>query len=344
MRVFEKDIAVDIGTSSVLMFTRNEGVVLHEPTVVAVDKVSGKMVALGEDAKKTLGRTPANMVAINPIVAGVISDYDMTARMLKEYLGRITSFSFFRPRVLICVPGSITGVEERAIVDACIEAGARKVYLKETSVATALGAGIDVTRPDGHLIIDIGGGTTDIAVVSLGGVVESESIKIAGTAFDEAIIRYIRQKYNVLIGLKTAEELKISIGCLYPRETVLQEEVKGRCLSTGMPKSVTITSEEVMQALEEPATRILEAVHMVLERTPPELVGDIAHNGILMSGGGSLLYGIDKLVYASTRIPVTIVEDPVSCAVYGAGRVLKDLNDMPDGMINLARRKQMSGK
>lgn len=344
MRVFEKDIAVDIGTSSVLMFTRNEGVVLHEPTVVAVDKVSGKMVALGEDAKKTLGRTPANMVAINPIVAGVISDYDMTARMLKEYLGRITSFSFFRPRVLICVPGSITGVEERAIVDACIEAGARKVYLKETSVATALGAGIDVTRPDGHLIIDIGGGTTDIAVVSLGGVVESESIKIAGTAFDEAIIRYIRQKYNVLIGLKTAEELKISIGCLYPREEVLQEEVKGRCLSTGMPKSVTITSEEVMQALEEPATRILEAVHMVLERTPPELVGDIAHNGILMSGGGSLLYGIDKLVYASTRIPVTIVEDPVSCAVYGAGRVLKDLNDMPDGMINLARRKQMSGK
>lgn len=344
MRVFEKDIAVDIGTSSVLMFTRNEGVVLHEPTVVAVDKISGKIVALGEDAKKTLGRTPANMVAINPIVSGVISDYDMTARMLKEYLGRITSFSFFRPRVLICVPGSITGVEERAIVDACIEAGARKVYLKETSVATALGAGIDVTRPDGHLIIDIGGGTTDIAVVSLGGVVESESIKVAGTAFDEAIIRYIRQKYNVLIGLKTAEELKISIGCLYPREEILREEVKGRCLATGMPKSVVISSEEILQALEEPAARILEAVHMVLERTPPELVGDIAHNGIVMSGGGSLLYGIDRLIYASTKIDVAVVEDPVSCAVYGAGRALKDLNDMPDGMINLARRKQMSGK
>ncbi len=344
MLIFEKDIAVDIGTSSVQMFARGSGVVLHEPTIVAVDKVSGKMVRLGEEAKKMLGRTPANIVAVNPIAAGVISDYDMTARMLKEYLGRITSFSFFRPRVLVCVPGSITGVEERAMVDACIEAGARKVYLQETAVATALGAGIDITRPDGHLIIDIGGGTTDVAVVSLGGVVESESIKVAGTSFDEAIIRYIRQKYNVLIGLKTAEELKISIGCLYPREKVLKEEVKGRCLSTGLPKSLVISSEEIMQALEEPAARILEAVHMVLERTPPELVGDVSHNGIVMSGGGSLLYGIDRLVYASTKIPVSIVEDPISCAVYGAGRVLKNLNDMPSGMINLARRRQMDGK
>lgn len=343
MLFFERDIAIDLGTASVMAYVRGRGVSLREPSVVAVDKSTGKLLKVGEEAQKMLGRTPANIVAIHPIVSGVISDYDMTSRMLGEFIRRITSFSLFKPRVIVCVPSSITGVEERAIIDASIEAGARKVYLLETAVATAMGAGIDISKPDGHLVIDIGGGTTEIAVISLGGVVESDSIKTAGTEFDEAIIRYIRRKHNVLIGAKTAEELKISIGCVYPRAEVKYEEVKGRCLMTGLPRSVTVSSTDMIEALEEPTSRILEAIHMVLERTPPELVADISQNGIVMSGGGSQLWGFDKLVSARTTIPTSVVDDPISCVAYGAGKMLQRLNDMQDGMINLARRRQMKG-
>jgi rod shape-determining protein MreB len=263
--------------------------------------------------------------------------------MLKELISRITSFSFFKPRVIVCVPSSITGVEERAIIDACIEAGARKVYLVEKAVAVALGAGLDISKPDGHMVIDIGGGTTEIAVVSLDGVVECESIKFAGQDFDEAIIKYIRKKHSLLIGARTAEELKMNIGCVFPREEVMYEEVKGRCLMTGLPRSVTISSTDMIEALEEPSVRLLEALHMVLERTPPELVSDISENGIVMSGGGSLIFGMDHLVQSRTGIKTTVVDDAVSCAAYGAGKMLSRLNDMPDGMINLARRKQMKG-
>ncbi|HHU23429.1 MAG TPA: rod shape-determining protein [Clostridiales bacterium] len=343
MLFFERDIAIDLGTSSVLMYVRGKGISLREPTVVAVDKDTGRLLKVGEDAQKMLGRTPANIVAIHPITAGVISDYDMTARMLKEFLQRITSFSLFKPCVIVGVPSSITGVEERAIIDACIEAGARKVYLLETSVATALGAGIDISKPDGQLVIDIGGGTTEIAVVSLGGVVECESIKTAGGEFDEAIIKYIRRKHNVLIGTRTAEELKISIGCVYPRTEVSYQEVKGRCLMTGLPRSVTVSSTDIMEALEEPAERILETVQMVLERTPPELVADISENGIVMSGGGSLIWGFDKLVSARTGIDTSVVDDALACCAYGAGKMLSKLGEMQEGMINLARRKQMKG-
>lgn len=343
MLFFERDIAIDLGTASVLAYVRGKGIALREPSVVAVDKSTGKLLKVGEDAQKMLGRTPANIIAIHPIVAGVISDYDMTSRMLGDFIRRITSFSLFKPRVVVCVPSSITGVEERAIIDAAIEAGARKVYLLETAVATAMGAGIDISKPDGHLVIDIGGGTTEIAVISLGGVVECDSIKTAGAEFDEAIIRYIRRKHNVLIGMKTAEELKLSIGCVYPRNEVKYEEVKGRCLMTGLPRAVTVSSTDMIEALEEPASRILEAVHMVLERTPPELVADISQNGIVMSGGGSLLWGFDKLVASRTTIPTSVVDDPISCVAYGGGRMLQRLNDMQDGMINLARRRQMKG-
>ena len=242
---------------------------------------------------------------------------------------------------MICVPGSITGVEERALIDAAIEAGARKVYLKETCLATAVGAGIDINKADGHMIVDIGSGTTEVAVVSLGGVVEQESVKTAGADFDEAIVRYVRKKHNLLIGTRTAEELKISIGCVYPRPEVSYEEVKGRCLVTGLPRSVTVSSADMIEALEEPMARLMEAIHLVLERTPPELVGDVSQNGIVLSGGGSQLWGLDKLVADRTGIDTILVDDALSCTAYGAGRMLQNLNDMQEGMINLARRRQM---
>ena len=339
--IFERDIAIDLGTSGTLVYVRGKGVALREPTVVAVDKASGKLLKVGEDARKMLGRTPANIVAIHPITDGVISDYDMTVRMLHELISRVTSFSFFKPRVIVCVPSCISGVEERAIIDATIEAGARKVYLLETAVAASTGAGIDISKPDGHMVIDIGGGTTEIAVVSLGGVVECESIKIAGAAFDEAIVKYIRRKHNILIGMRTAEELKINIGCVFPRSEVSKQEIKGRCLLTGLPKSVTITSSDMIEAMEEPTNTILETIHMVLERTPPELVADISVNGIAMSGGVSSLWGLDKLVTSRTGIEAVVVDDPIACAAYGAGKMLRELNNLPEGMVNLARRKQM---
>ncbi|MEG1790145.1 MAG: rod shape-determining protein [Oscillospiraceae bacterium] len=339
MLFFERDIAIDMGTDAVLLYVRGKGVQLREPTLVAVDKYTGKLLKIGQEAQRMLGRTPANILAVRPITGGVINDYDMTAAMMKELISRVTSFSLFKPRVLVCVPSSITGVEERAVIDALIEAGARKVYLTESAVATATGAGIDITKPDGHMVIDIGGGTTETAVVSIGGVAECESIKIAGAEFDEAIVRYIRRKHNVLIGSRTAEELKLSIGGLLPRAEVGMEEIKGRDLVTGLPKSVQVSSSELCEVLAEPAKTILESVHLVLERTPPELVADISRNGIVMSGGGSLLYGFDKVIEHETGIRTVVVDDPVSCAAYGAGKMLIGLNEMPDGMVNFARKR-----
>ena len=342
MVIYERDIAVDMGTSNTLVYVQGKGLSLREPTVVAVDKVKDKMLKIGEDAKKTLGRTPANVVAIHPIKAGVISDYDMAALMLRELVSRITSFGLFKPRLLMCVPSSITGVEERAVIDAAIEAGARKVYLVETAVATAIGAGVDIKKADGHMVIDIGGGTTEIAVVSMGGVAECESIKTAGSSFDEAIIRYIKKKHNMLIGVKTAEEVKINIGGLMPGPGAVDSmEVKGRCLMTGLPKTVSVSSSELVDVLREPAQLILENIHSVLERTPPELIGDLGDNGIIMSGGGSLIYGFDEIIEASTHIRTIIVDDPISCAAHGAGKLLTRLDSMQDGMMNFLRNREM---
>jgi len=341
MVFFERDIAIDLGTSSIIVYVSGKGITLREPTVVAVDKQSGKLLKVGEDAQKMLGRTPANIVSIYPITAGVISDYDMTVRMLKELIQRITSFSLFKPRIIISVPGSISGVEERATIDAGIEAGARKVYLLESNIAAAIGAGADVSKPDGQMVIDIGGGTTEVGVVSLGGVVESESLKTAGDAFDEAIVKYIRRKHNLLIGLKTAEEIKTRIGSICPVQEPSSEEVKGRCLMTGLPRSVKVDTNDIAEALQEPVSAILDAVQAVLERTPPELVADISQNGIIICGGGSLIPGLDRLVYAKTNIKVRPVDDPISCVAYGAGKMLDKLGDMEDGMINLARKRQM---
>ena len=341
MLIFERDIAIDMGTNDVLLFVRGKGVQVREPTIVAVDKYTGKLLKVGREAQKMLGRTPASIVPIHPIANGVISDYDMTVAMLRELIGRVTSFSLFKPRVLLTVPGSISGVEERALIDAAVEAGARKVYLVESAVATATGAGVDDSKPDGHLVIDVGGGTTETAVVSLGGVAECESIRVAGGEFDEAIVRYIRRRHNVLIGAKTAEEVKMSIGCLVQKPDIGLEEVKGRDLVTGLPKMVQISSAELVDVLMEPAKAILESIHLVLERTPPELVSDISQNGIIMSGGGSLLYGFDRLVEEDTGIRTLVVDDPVSCQAYGAGKMLHALNDMTDGMVNFARKRQL---
>ena len=343
MLIFERDIAVDMGTSSTLLFEQGKGVVSREPTVVAVDKFSGKILKVGQDAQKMLGRTPANIVAIHPINSGVISDYEMAAQMLRELVSRITSFSLFKPCVLACVPSSISGVEERAMIDAAIEAGARKVYLLETAVATALGAGVDISKADGHMIIDIGGGTTEIAIISANGVVECESIKVAGTSFDEAIVKYIRRKHNMLVGLSAAEELKRSIGCVLQRPDMGVEEIKGRNLANGLPKTVNVSSNELIEAFVEPMNKILDAIHTVLERTPPQLVGDLDKNGIIMSGGGSLIYGMDRLIERSTGIRTIVVDDAISCAAYGAGKMLKHLDDMQDGMMNFYRMRQLKG-
>ena len=339
---FAKDIGIDLGTASVLVYVKGKGVVLNEPSVVAMDKTTGKLLKVGTDAQAMLGRTPGNIIAIRPLREGVISDYDMTERMLKEFIHKVAGFSFFKPRVIICVPSGITEVEERAVIDAGIQAGARKVYLIEEPVAAAIGAGIDITQPDGHMVVDIGGGTADIAVIFLSGVVESASIKIAGDQLNEAVVKYMRRKHNLLVGERTAEEMKKQIGCVFPKDEEETMDVKGRCLLTGLPKVVTVSSTEMMDAFEEPVERIMEAIHSVLERTPPELVADVSTNGIIMTGGGSLVYGFDKLVTARTGIHTTVADDAISCVVLGTGKSLDSLNAMQDGTMNLSRRKQMT--
>ncbi len=338
-----KDIGIDLGTASVLVYIKGKGVVLNEPSVVAIDKNTGRLLKVGAEAQAMLGRTPGNIVAIRPLRDGVISDYDMTERMLKEFIRKVTGgFHLFPPRIMVCVPSGITEVEERAVIDAGRQAGARRVYLIEEPVAAAIGAGIDITKPDGHMVVDIGGGTSDIAVISLSGVVESASIKVAGDQFNEAVVKYMRRKHNILIGERTAEQMKMEIGCVYPKEEEATIEIKGRCLMTGLPKTITVNSTEMMEAFEEPVERILEAVHNVLERTPPELVADISNNGIVMTGGGSLVDGFDKLITARTGIHTVVAEDAISCVAEGTGKSLDSLGDMQDGTVNLSRRRQMN--
>ena len=336
------DIGIDLGTASVLVYVKGKGVVLQEPSVVAIDRASGKVLDVGENAQKMLGRTPGNIVAIRPLREGVISDYEMTEKMIKEFIRKVQGFRLFKPNIVICVPSMITEVEERAVIDAGMQAGARRVFLIEEPVAAAIGAGIDISRPNGNMVIDIGGGTTDVAVISLGGIVEATSIKIAGDKFDEAVVKYIRRKHNVLIGDRTAEELKMTVGCAYPREEEVSMEIKGRCLMTGLPKTFSVTSTELLEAFEEVLARIIEAVHTVLERTPPELVADISTNGIVMTGGGSLVWGLDKLIEAKTGIHTYVADDAISCVAYGTGKTLDNVSQMQDGTMNIARRQTMN--
>ena len=341
--VFSSDIGIDLGTASVLVYVKGKGIVLNEPSVVAVDKQTGKILSVGESAQKMLGRTPGNIVAIRPMREGVISDYEMTERMIKEFIRKVMGFRLFKPNVVMCVPSIITEVEERAVIDAGTQAGAKRVFLVEEPLAAAIGAGIDIAQPNGNMIVDIGGGTTDIGVISLGGIVESTSIKVAGDKFDESIVKYIRRKHNALIGERTAEEIKMQIGCVYPRPEEISMEIKGRCLMTGLPRTFTVTSTEVLEAFEEVVTSIVEAVHIVLENTPPELTGDISSNGIVMTGGGALIWGFDKLIAAKTGIPTHVADQAISCVALGTGKCLDQLAAMQDGTMNLSRRRQMMG-
>lgn len=332
---FGQDIGIDLGTATVIAYVKGKGIVLREPSVVAVDKNTGDVLAVGQEARKMLGRTPGNIVATRPLRDGVISDYTVTEKMLKHFINKICGKFIFSPRIMICIPSQVTEVEKRAVIDAASQAGARRVYLIEEPIAAAIGASIDISKPCGNMIVDIGGGTTDIAVISLGGSVVSTSLKIAGDKFDEYIIKYIKKKHNIMIGERTAEELKVNIGCVYPKIKNVEMDIRGRDLITGLPKTITIYSNEMMEALQEPAEMIIDAVHSVLEKTPPELAADISDKGIYMTGGGCLVDGLDKLLQEKTGIRVMIAEDAVSCVALGTGKALDNL-DALDG--NVSRR------
>jgi rod shape-determining protein MreB and related proteins len=334
------DIGLDLGTATILINVKGKGIVLKEPSVIAYDKDREKIVAIGTEARKMLGRTPDNIVAVRPLRDGVISNFDLTAQMLKFFVKKVCGSFVFKPRIMICVPAMITEVEERAVYDSAIEAGARRAYLIEEPIAAAIGAGLDITKPCGNMIVDIGGGTTDIAVISLKDTVVSKSIKVAGDKFDEAMAKYVRKKYSVLIGERTAEEIKVEIGCAYPREQPLSMAVKGRCLITGLPKMIDITSEETREAFEDVSESIVDAVHSVLERTPPELVGDISENGIILTGGGSLVNGLDKLISKRTGIKARIADDPITCVARGTGIALENIDSLQDGLLYIARNKR----
>ena len=312
------DIGIDLGTASVLVYVKGKGVVLKEPSVVAFDRNTNKIKAIGEEARLMLGRTPGNIVAVRPLRQGVISDYTVTEKMLSYFISRTVGKSLFgrKPRISVCVPSGATEVEKKAVEDATYQAGAR-----------AIGAGIDIAKPCGNMIVDIGGGTADIAVISLGGVVVSNSIKVAGDDFDEAIVRFMRKKHNLLIGERTAEEIKINVGTVYKRPENLTMDVRGRNLVTGLPKTVTVTSEETEEALREPAYQIVDAVHNVLERTPPELAADISDRGIVLTGGGSLIQGLEELIEEKTGINTMTAEDPLTAVAIGTGKYIEYLAD-----------------
>lgn len=326
--MFGQDIGIDLGTATVIAYVKGKGIVLREPSVVAVNNVTGEVLAVGHEARRMLGRTPGNIVATRPLREGVISDYTVTEKMLKYFISKIGGRFLFAPRIMICIPSQVTEVEKKAVIDAASNAGARKVYLIEEPIAAAIGAGIDISKPCGNMIVDIGGGTTDIAVISLGGSVVSSSIKVAGDKFDEYIVKFIKKRHNVMIGERTAEELKQQIGCVFPKIQDMEMDVRGRDLITGLPKTITIYSSEMMEALEEPAMLIIDAVHSVLERTPPELAADISDKGIYMTGGGCLIDGLDRLLQEKTGINVMIAEDAISCVAKGTGKALDNLDSM----------------
>lgn len=335
---FSHEVGIDLGTANVLVYIKGKGIVLEEPSVVAINRDTNEIVAVGEEARQMLGRTPSNIVAVRPLRDGVISDYDVTERMLKFFIRRTCgSGRFFKPRIMVCVPSGVTEVEKRAVKEAAIQAGGKSVYLMEEPVAAAIGAGLDITQPNGIMIIDIGGGTTDVAVIALGGIVTSNSVKNAGDKFDEAIIKHMRKEHKLYIGERTAEEMKITIGTAYPREQIVVKECRGRDLVTGLPKSIEITSKQMMEALEEPLQAICETVHGVLERTPPELAADISNRGIVLTGGGALLHGIDKRIVERTGIPVIIAENPKSCVAIGTGKALNSMDILENTQLNRKR-------
>ncbi len=329
------EVGIDLGTANVLVYIKGKGIVIDEPSVVAVNRETDEILAVGEEARQMLGRTPANIVAVKPLRDGVVSDYDITEKMLKYFIRKACgSGRFFKPRIMVCVPSGVTDVEKRAVREAAQLAGGKNVYLIEEPVAAAIGAGLDISKPDGVMVIDIGGGTTDIAVIALGGIVASNSVKVAGDKFDEAIINYMRRNHKLHIGERTSEDLKKVLGTASPRPEVLVAECRGRDVVSGLPKVVEVTSEEIMEALEEPLYTICEAAHGVLERTPPELAADITNSGITLTGGGAYLYGLDTRLTQRTGMEVHIAENPEQCVAIGTGKALGVIETIESNKLN----------
>ncbi|MBP2655585.1 MAG: mbl [Firmicutes bacterium] len=332
------DIGVDLGTANVLVYIKGKGIVLREPSVVAIDRDSNRVLAIGEEARRMLGRTPGNIVAIRPLREGVIADYDITESMLRHFIQKVAGRNmFFKPRIMVCIPSGVTTVEKRAVLEATMQAGARKTYLIEEPLAAALGAGLVISEPCGSMVVDIGGGTTDIAVLSLGGIVVSESLRVGGDKFDDSLVRYIKKEYNIMIGERTAEEIKVNVGTAFPSGRNESMEIRGRDLVSGLPKTMRIGSAETREALAESIAMIVDCVKSVLERTPPELASDIVDRGIVMTGGGALIHGLDKLISQETGIPAYLADDPLSCVALGTGKALEALESLEDSLTTMKK-------
>ena len=335
MAIFAKDIGIDLGTANTLVHVKGKGIVVREPSVVAIDKATNKVLAVGNAAKDMIGRTPGNIVAIRPMKDGVIADFDITQAMLRSFIKAVSSSgSIMKPRVVVCIPSGITEVEKRAVEEAVLQAGAREAYLMEEPMAASIGAGLPVEEPTGSMVVDIGGGTSEVAVISLGGIVTSRSVRVAGDALDSAIVAYIKKEYNLMIGDRTGEQVKLAIGSAYPEETEHTMEIRGRDLVTGLPKNITISQEEIRGALDEPITAIVDAIKFTLEKTPPELSADIMDRGIMLTGGGAMIRGLDKLITRETGIPVYVAENPLDCVALGTGKVLEEIETLKKVLIN----------
>ncbi|NTV88962.1 MAG: rod shape-determining protein [Clostridiales bacterium] len=340
MGFFARDIGIDLGTANTLVHVKGKGIVVREPSVVAINRKSNTILAVGDSAKEMIGRTPGDIVAIRPMKDGVIADFDVTQSMLKYFIKRAISGSFMsKPRVVICVPSGVTEVEKRAVEEATLAAGAREAYLIEEPMAAAIGAKLPVEEPSGSMIVDIGGGTSEVAVISLGGIVASKSLRIAGDEFDEAIVHYVKKEYNLMIGERTAEEIKVTIGAAYPKPKDESMDVRGRDLITGLPKNITISSGEIIEALKEPINAIVDSIKYTLEKTPPELAADIMDRGIMLAGGGALLSGLDKLINEETGMPVYIAENPLDCVAIGSGKVLDEIETLKKVLISPRKLK-----
>ncbi len=340
MGFLTRDIGIDLGTANTLVHVKGKGVVVREPSVVAIEKNTGNILAVGDVAKNMIGRTPGNIIAIRPMEDGVIADFNVTQSMLKYFIKKAMTVGIFsKPRVVICVPSGVTEVEKRAVEEATMQAGAKETYLIEEPMAAAIGASLPVEEPYGSMVVDVGGGTSEVAVISLGGIVTSKSLRVAGDEFDESIVYYVKKEYNLLIGERTAEEIKVTIGAAYPKPKNETMDIRGRDMVTGLPKTQTITSGEIIEALKEPINAIVDAIKFTLEKTPPELASDIIDRGIMLTGGGALLSGLDKLIREETGMPVSIAEDPLDCVVMGAGKVLEEIEALKKVLISPQKLK-----
>lgn len=332
--MFGRDIGIDLGTANVHVFVRGKDIVISEPSVVAVDKTTNRIMAVGEEARQMIGRTPGNIVATRPLRDGVIADFTYTELMLKYFIQRATGRRpLVRPQIVVCVPSGVTSVEQRAVIEACMQSGAKKVVVISEAMAAAIGAGLDVSVPSGHMVVDLGGGTTDVAVISLGGEVITDSIRLAGDKFDEAITRYVRREYNLLIGERTAEEIKAELGCVHQPDPDLTMQVRGRHAASGLPRSIELSSAQVYEALQEPIQSVLNLIRTVLERTPPELAGDIMDRGMVLTGGGALMKGLPALIERDTHVPAIVADEPMLCVVRGTGKVLENIHQLPTDAV-----------